>query len=112
MYYLTKTLTVAGAHHLALDYDSKCANLHGHNWRVTVHCKGEKLNANGMLVDFAEIKKVVEALDHGDLNRILYPLNPTAENIARWLCKSIPTCYRVDVEETEGSVASYEQQDL
>lgn len=112
MYYLTKTLTVAGAHHLALDYESKCSNLHGHNWRITVHCRGEKLNASGMLVDFAEIKKAVEALDHGDLNRILYPLNPTAENIARWLCKSIPACYRVDVEETEGSVASYEQQNL
>jgi 6-pyruvoyltetrahydropterin/6-carboxytetrahydropterin synthase len=109
MYHLTKTLTVAGAHHLALDYDSKCTNLHGHNWRITVHCQGEKLNANGMLVDFADIKKAVEVIDHGDLNRILYPLNPTAENLAKWLCDRIPQCCKVEVQETEGNVASYER---
>ena len=112
MYYLKKTLTVAGAHHLALDYESKCSNLHGHNWVVTVHCRGEKLNANGMLVDFADIKRKVEVLDHADLNRVLHPFNPTAENIARWLCKEIPNCYKVEVEETEGSVATYEREDL
>ncbi|MCI8998821.1 MAG: hypothetical protein HFJ95_07500 [Muribaculaceae bacterium] len=37
----------------------------------------------------------------------LLPFNPTAENIARWICEQIPHCYRVDVQESEGNTASY-----
>ncbi|MDO4191360.1 MAG: 6-carboxytetrahydropterin synthase, partial [Bacteroidales bacterium] len=51
MYYISKRLEVAGAHCLALNYDSKCSYLHGHNWFITVYCKSEKLNENGMVVD-------------------------------------------------------------
>ena len=109
MYYIKKTITIAGAHKLALDYQSKCSNLHGHNWVVTVHCKGPKLDANGMLVDFSKVKGAVEILDHKNLNDCLTPLNPTAENLAKWLCDRIPNCYKVEVQETEGNVASYER---
>ena len=45
--------------------------------------------------------------NHGNFNELL-PFNPTAENIARWICEQIPHCYRVDVQESEGNVASYE----
>ena len=38
MYYVSKRMEIAGAHHLELPYDSKCENLHGHNWIVTVYC--------------------------------------------------------------------------
>jgi len=31
-------MEIAGAHRLELDYESKCSNLHGHNWIVTVYC--------------------------------------------------------------------------
>lgn len=110
MYYLKKTIEISAAHRLLLDYESKCASLHGHNWLITVHCKGHDLNKNGMLVDFAYIKKVVMQLDHGVMNDTI--MQPTAENIARAICDSIPTCYRVDVQETEGNVASYEADEL
>ena len=109
MYYLTKTIEVAGAHRLHLDYDSKCRGLHGHNWRITVHCRGDKLDANGMLVDFTGIGKIVGRLDHADINEVIAPLNPTAENIAKWLCDQIPQCYKVEVQETEGNIATYER---
>lgn len=109
MYYVTKRLEVAGAHNLTLDYDSKCHDLHGHNWVITVKCASDALNSNGMVVDFTHIKKVVsDKLDHKYLND-LFDFNPTAENIAKWICDQIPNCIGVSVQESEGNIATYER---
>lgn len=112
MYYVSKRLEIAGAHQLHLNYESKCNNLHGHNWIITVYCKSEELNANGMVCDFAVIKKqITERFDHKNLNEISpfnKGVNPTAENIAKWICDSIFTCYKVTVQESEGNIATYE----
>ena len=108
MYYITKRIEISAAHRLTLDYESKCTRLPGHNWIITVHCRAEELDANGMVTDFTHIKNVVtDKLDHTVLNEVV-PFNPTAENLARWICEHIPHCYRVDVQESEGNVASYE----
>ena len=49
-------------------------------------------NEEEMVVDFTHIKDVVIGrLDHRHLNDVL-PYNPTAENIARWICEQIPAC--------------------
>jgi 6-pyruvoyltetrahydropterin/6-carboxytetrahydropterin synthase len=106
MYYLKKKMEVAGAHHLNLDYSSKCSNIHGHNWVVTIYCKSEILDKNGMIVDFTSIKNIVNQLDHQNINNVV-GMNPTAENLARWLCEQIPYCYRIDISETENNEASY-----
>lgn len=109
MYYVSKRLEIAGAHHLSLDYESKCSNLHGHNWIITVYCKSETLNKNGMVVDFAYIKKTIsDKLDHRCINDVLPYVNPTAENIAKWICDQIPSCYKVSVQESEGNIAIYD----
>ena len=101
-------MEIAASHRLELSYPSKCSQLHGHNWIITVHCKAASLNADGMVVDFTSIKQIIKSkLDHTSLNEVL-PFNPTAENIARWVCDQIPECYRVDVQESEGNTASYE----
>lgn len=109
MYYLQKTMSICASHNLDLDYASKCVNLHGHTWVITVYLKSEKLNKNGMVMDFMDIKeKIHDRLDHKNLNDIL-PFNPTAENIAKWCQEQIgPLCYRVSVQETEGNLAIYE----
>lgn len=109
MYYVKKQLEISASHRLELDYPSKCTSLHGHNWIVTVYCRAKELNANGMVTDFTHIKqKITDRLDHACLNDVL-PFNPTAENIARWICDNVENCYRVDVKESEGNVAGYEK---
>lgn len=107
MYYIKKSLEIAACHKLCLSYESKCTNLHGHNWVITVYCKAAELNADGMVVDFTHIKTAIqERLDHQNLNEVL-PFNPTAENIARWIVDSIDTCYRADVQESLNNIATY-----
>ncbi|MCD8301462.1 MAG: 6-carboxytetrahydropterin synthase [Prevotellaceae bacterium] len=109
MYYISKRMEIAGSHQLSLSYPSKCSKLHGHNWVITLHCKAKELNANGMVFDFSEAKeRILGYLDHGNFNDLL-PFNPTAENIARWVCDQVPTCYKVEVKESENNVAVYEK---
>ena len=110
MYTITKKLEVSGAHFLNLPYESKCKNLHGHNWIIFVTCRREELDDCGMVVDFVKIKKIVNQLDHSNINDVLGDVSPTAENIARWLCDKIPYCVRVEVQESEGNIAIYESQ--
>lgn len=111
MYYIKKTIEISGAHHLVLDYESKCTHLHGHNWIVNIYCKSRTLDRNGMVTDFTLIKRNVEdRLDHKCLNDVL-PYNPTAENIARWICEQVPNCYKVEVQESTGNMAVYELED-
>ncbi len=109
MYYIQKTIEISACHSLTLDYESKCTHRHGHNWVITVFCKSRELNANGMVCDFTEVKNKIKGyLDHGDLNELL-PFNPTAENIAKWCTEQIPQCYKVSVQESEGNIATYEE---
>ena len=117
MYYVSKRMEVAGSHHLDLPYESKCSNLHGHNWIITVHCKSEKLTDYGMIVDFALVKKEIHGvLDHSNINDVLdNRINPTAENMAKRICDKVSElcevgyCYKVEVQESEGNVAIYEE---
>ena len=108
MYYVSKRMEIAGAHNLTLNYESKCSNLHGHNWIVTVYCKAEELDENGMVVDFKHIKNLIsDKLDHKYINEVV-DFNPTAENMSRWICEQVPNCYKVTVQESEGNIATYE----
>ena len=107
MYYVSKRMEIAACHTLNLSYESKCAILHGHNWVITVYCKAEKLNEDGMVMDFKHLKqKIHGCLDHGNLNELL-PFNPTAENIAKWVTEQFPECYKAKVQESEGNIAVY-----
>lgn len=100
-------MEIAGSHKLDLPYESKCRNLHGHNWVVVVFCRAEKLNESGMVCDFKHIKNLIhDKLDHKNLNEV-FDFNPTAENIAKWIVDQIPECYKASVQESEGNVAWY-----
>ena len=75
--------------HALRGYRGKCENTHGHNYKVEVHVRGERLNDIGLLVDFRDLKdatrRVVDYLDHKNINELApfdVELNPSAENLA------------------------------
>jgi len=79
------------AGHALRNYHGKCENVHGHNYRCQVTLAGKELDEIGLLVDFVALKKTVHAvldrLDHQWLNDLppFDKLNPSAENIARYI---------------------------
>lgn len=76
MFYIKKTIEVSGAHRLTLDYPSKCTEMHGHNWIITIYCRSKELDDNGMVVDFSEIKRLIfDKLDHKVVNDVI-PITP------------------------------------
>lgn len=64
---ITKQLRTETGHRL-VDYNGRCAHLHGHSylWEVTV--EAEHLTPNGMVADFKDLKAamhvVLDPLDH------------------------------------------------
>ena len=82
------------AAHFLKDYNGKCENLHGHNYKVFTHVKGTELNEGGMLLDFSLLKKVLKSvckeLDHTNLNDMeIFMNNPSAERIAMYIFNQI-----------------------
>jgi 6-pyruvoyltetrahydropterin/6-carboxytetrahydropterin synthase len=67
----------------------KCARLHGHSFRVTVHVEGPIDGSTGWVRDFADLscamEPVLDCLDHHYLNEIDGLDNPTSEVLARWI---------------------------
>jgi 6-pyruvoyltetrahydropterin/6-carboxytetrahydropterin synthase len=106
-----REFTFEAAHWLpAVPTGHKCRRLHGHSYRVEVHVDGP-VAADGMVMDFAEIKAawipLDDALDHRCLNDVI--TNPTSENLARfiWQQLDLPGLARVVVRETCTSGCEY-----
>ena len=83
-----KSFTFAAAHYLP-NYEGKCSKLHGHTWRLDVEVEGEVDKETGMVLDFAELKRIVnewviEKLDHTCLNDQDFK-NPTCEVMVQWI---------------------------
>lgn len=94
MYELMIEESFAAAHQLR-GYKGSCENLHGHNWKVQVFVVADSLNEIDLAIDFHELKAItretLSALDHSFLNDV-FPfteINPSSENIARWIFDSI-----------------------
>jgi 6-pyruvoyltetrahydropterin/6-carboxytetrahydropterin synthase len=94
MYELKIISQFAAAHQLR-EFEGECENLHGHNWKIEVTACGNRLGKNGLLIDFrvikAATKKVLDGLDHKFLNELepFKDSNPSSENIARHIFKSL-----------------------
>lgn len=90
MYEVSVDETFAAAHNLR-GYKGKCENLHGHNYKVRVTLAGNEVDSVGLLYDFVHLKQVIQSvirsLDHKYLNELapFDVLNPSAENIARYI---------------------------
>ncbi len=94
MFELSVQKTFSSGHALR-EYKGKCENVHGHNYRVEVRVEGERLNRIGLLVDFTDIKRlvngVIDRIDHQFLNDLepFDKVNPSAENIAKYFYDEI-----------------------
>lgn len=78
------------AHRLPhVESDHKCARLHGHSFRVTLHVEGPVGATTGWVADFADLsaawRPLHEVLDHRYLNEIEGLENPTSERLAQWI---------------------------
>lgn len=123
MYELTVERPFSAAHCIP-EHPGKCARLHGHSYRALVTVAGGQVNAQGMLVDFGDLKAlcdgVVSALDHRYLNELpaFAETAPTAEALARLIYRQVRDVLagrpelparlaRVVVYESENSFATY-----
>ena len=109
MYRIQKKFTIPIGHRLSC-HKGKCSNWHGHNFEIIVGLKSETLNSNGMILDFADLKTIVNLVidkwDHAlllhedDYVKIMeqseieqvfnkmfriysFPFDPTAENLSK-----------------------------
>jgi len=110
------------AGHFLRQYRGKCENPHGHNYKIRVTVRGPELDEAGLLVDFVELKRVlnqvVERLDHRFLNDVapFDVVNPSAENMAKYFFDEIrrgltpargAELDEVKIWETDASCATY-----
>lgn len=108
---ICKEFTFDAAHKLN-DYIGKCANLHGHTYKLQICIKG-KIQKNGLVMDFSDIKsvvttKVLDKLDHKFINDVIK--QPSAENISVWIWNQLQEdmpLYEIKLWETPTSFAVY-----
>jgi 6-pyruvoyltetrahydropterin/6-carboxytetrahydropterin synthase len=99
--------------HRVLNHESKCANLHGHNYVAWVYAEVPELDSIGRVIDFSVLKEKVGGWidEHWDHTTLLFiedrelleisiafeknkkvficPFNPTAENMAEYILKVV-----------------------
>jgi len=93
-----------------------CRRMHGHTYRMRIWLSGEPDPIKGWLVDFGDVKRIVNPLvsqmDHHVLNDIPGLYNPTAENISVWVWQKLkpllPSLSLVEIHETPTSGVCYE----
>lgn len=124
--YVTKRFTFEACHHLP-NYKGKCANVHGHSYKMEVTVSAEKdffmgssSPYNSMVLDFSTLNSIVNAevvnkYDHQDLNEFF--AMPTAEAMVVEMFEDIRSklddmfgyvrLEEVKLWETEDSYASF-----
>jgi 6-pyruvoyltetrahydropterin/6-carboxytetrahydropterin synthase len=133
MHRVTREIHFCYGHRL-LNYQGKCRHLHGHNGKALITIENERLDPLGMVVDFSEIKRIMqtwidEKLDHKMLLHrddpilpalqalreplFLMEVNPTAENIAKLIYEETKRhgfpVVEVSLWETPNSYATYRE---
>ena len=136
MYKLKTTASFDSAHFLS-GYNGKCANIHGHTWKIEVEVSEKSLIAEGekrgMVIDFSDLKKSVRALANRYDHTLIYekgslrestltalrdegfslteiPVRPTSEDFARLFYEALSAELPVScvtVYETPDNCAAY-----
>lgn len=121
---IARSYEISAGHHLPL-HEGKCREPHGHNYIIEVAVQGplqEEGSATGMVMDFADLDRVVKqylnVIDHVDLNELEdrqylrydgttmneWIMPPTAENICTWLFSSLLYNFPIYSASVEGKV--------
>ena len=81
MYKVKKLFRVPIGHQLS-KHRGLCKNIHGHNIRLEIQILSEKLNDNGMVIDFKDLKKIVKkkVLDDLDHCMLVNTYNTSLQN--------------------------------
>ena len=134
MFVISRQFTFCYGHRLQ-GHSGKCANLHGHNGTVKIELQNSRLNPQGMVADFADVKNTIgewieKTLDHRLILQesdplvvllrengeavLTLPVEPTAENLAKMIYEKsedfgLPV-YAVSVWETERCAAVYRKE--
>lgn len=99
----------------ALPPSHPCYRVHGHSFRVELTLSGDLDPVLGWVLDFADLeaawRPIHEALDHRMLNDIAGLENPTSENLALWLWRTLkptlPDLSQIRVMETHDAGCAY-----
>ena len=121
MFELSITREFCAAH--ALTVRGVREPVHGHNWRVIVAIAGDILDDDGLLMDFHELERALDAIiapfNNADLNATtpFDRLSPTAEHVAQHIGETVAAklpaslrLIRASVTEAPGCVATYHPQ--
>ena len=126
------------AGHRVYKHESKCAHPHGHNYVAFIHARADELDEVGRVIDFSVLKELVggwidKKWDHGFIyyskdesmkevfsqagyKHHAMDLNPTAENMAKYLVDEVCPelmkdtgieVYKITLWETENCYAVY-----
>ncbi len=131
MYRISRRFSFSYAHRL-VEYEGKCARLHGHNARLVVTLFSTGLDRKGMILDFHDLKETAgkwidEMLDHRTIlhrddplaaalreageDPYLVDFNPTAENLSRHVFQALSALglpvAEIVIDETVNCTASY-----
>ena len=102
MFEITAERDFAASHQLKL-YDGALEPLHGHNWRVRVAVAAQNLDPIGVVMDFHELKRLLDEVvgpmhnthlnDHPQFKEV----NPSAENVALYVARrlKLPSAVRL-----------------
>lgn len=125
MYHASFNRVFAAAHRVWND-PGKCANIHGHNYRVKINVMTCNLTDQNFTVPLDTIKEVVDALDHSIIIDQADPLRdaisampievsfmegvPSTEFLAQWIADAVAASRRgidvtVELQETDSIVA-------
>lgn len=110
--------------HRLLHYQGKCANLHGHRWKIEVWMEGEPDPGTQIVIDYSMIKRVVNRYDHQIILNaedpmvpriaefhpvITTPGDPTSELIAVLIRDDLhKTCHEMGINATVTKIRVWE----
>jgi 6-pyruvoyltetrahydropterin/6-carboxytetrahydropterin synthase len=136
---ITRIFSFEAAHALK-DYNGACRNIHGHSYKLWVTVKGSVNPETGLLIDFKDLKKMVnevlvDSYDHRLLlyqddqmvknnigsiaqNLVVLPFNPSSENLiisfSSMIINALPdgvSLHHLKLYETEKSFTEWYSED-